>query len=112
MTNEQRRAISLMNERNLGAVLASGRWVWKQTIREDEQAARDVIRRLAGTLEDRIVRRIKASARLDELYSSRGPQIAKAEGRNIGALMEEAHNELAELAGEGLETGSGDSDLG
>lgn len=44
MNATQQRALELMNERNAGAVLAGGRWVWRHTVRESVAAAADVVR--------------------------------------------------------------------
>ncbi len=48
MSENQRRALRLMADRNTGAVLAGGRWVWRHDVRESEEAATEVCRVLTA----------------------------------------------------------------
>lgn len=49
MSEVQRQALSAMAARNLGALLVGGQWVWMQDVRESEDAAARVLRRLGGS---------------------------------------------------------------
>lgn len=49
MSETQRRAMAVMAERNAGAVFAGGRWVWREHVRTDEEAAAAVVRWAEGS---------------------------------------------------------------
>lgn len=44
MSETQRQAMRVMAEHNAGAVFAGGRWVWRETVRQSEEAAEAVVR--------------------------------------------------------------------
>jgi hypothetical protein len=47
MTSDQKQALRMMSEQNIGAMVTRFGWTWPETVRNNEEAAGEVIRILS-----------------------------------------------------------------